>query len=98
MKHPNHVRLVFYMFTALGIAAALFSLVHSGAQPVAPLFKAGCIGALASLLAGTVTVRCPHCGCPLGLNELFTPRCRGCKEPLDPLFPLAQRPAEFRRR
>ena len=73
MKYPNRLRLVFYAAAAVGMAAALFSLVYSGAQPVAPLFKAGCIGALASLLAGTVTVRCPHCGFPLGLNELFTP-------------------------
>lgn len=85
MKRPNHVRLVFYILTALGIAAALFSLAHSGAQPVAPLFEVGCAGALCSLLVGTVTVRCPHCGCPLGLNELYTARCRGCGEFLDEL-------------
>ena len=98
MKYPNRLRLVFYAAAAVGMAAALFSMIYSGAQPVAPLFKAGCIGALASLLAGTVTVRCPHCGFPLGLNELFTSHCHSCGEPLDPLFPPQQHTAGFRRR
>lgn len=96
MKHPNHVRLVFYALTALGIAAALFSLAHSGAQPVAPLFEAGCAGALCCLLVGTVAVRCPHCGCPLGLNELYTPHCPHCGECLDQLDAPRQLPLHRR--
>ena len=43
-------------------------------------------------------LRCPHCGFPLGLNELFTPYCHSCGEPLDPLFPPQQHTAGFRRR
>ena len=46
----------------------------------------------------SMKLRCPHCGFPLGLNELFTPYCHSCGEPLDPLFPPQQHTAGFRRR
>lgn len=68
MRKPNLCRIIMFAAEVLGIILAGIAGVVYGVEPVHPLFIMGAVVAVARLIFGWITVRCPYCRHSLDLH------------------------------